>query len=319
MSSGTVGATRNRTDLFLKYRSQARGTSKLLRPGGSSPSIPADRGASRLLDAAIASTLENGASDLDAAALLPPKYVDFKEQIRTEMFSIKQKMNELRQMHGKASLTSFDDSGSSDVEIEVLTQEITRLFRKCELRLQQFGQTSSATEADSKVMLNVQRTLAIELQKLSVQFRKQQKTYLTRLRKAEGGGPSGLSVLDGTGERPADEEYDPGFSEIQVMKVDTLDAFAQERDREVRSILQSINDLAQIMKDLSTLVIDQGTVLDRIDYNMEQVAMKVDEGVKQLVRAEQHQKNSRLIICIMFLIVAVILMLIILIAKSVLF
>ena len=35
-----------------------------------------------------------------------------------------------------------------------------------------------------------------------------------------------------------------------------------------------------------------------------QVAMKVDEGVKQLVRAEQHQKNSRLIICIMFLIVA---------------
>ena len=48
-------------------------------------------------------------------------------------------------------MTSFDDSGSSDVEIEVLTQEITRLFRKCELRLQQFGQTPSATEADSKV------------------------------------------------------------------------------------------------------------------------------------------------------------------------
>ena len=44
-------------------------------------------------------------------------------------------------------------------------------------------------------------------------------------------------------------------------------------DREVRGILQSINDLAQIMKDLSVLVIDQGTILDRIDYNMEQARM----------------------------------------------
>jgi hypothetical protein len=50
-----------------------------------------------------------------------------------------------------------------------------------------------------------------------------------------------------------------------------------------------------------------------------QVAVKVDEGVKQLLRAEKHQKQSRLILCIMFLIVAVIFMLFIVIFKTLLF
>ncbi len=40
-----------------------------------------------------------------------------------------------------------------------------------------------------------------------------------------------------------------------------------------------------------------------------QVATKVDEGVKQLVQAEKTQKQSRTILCIVFLLVAVIFML----------
>lgn len=53
----------------------------------------------------------------------------------------------------QAALTSFDDTGSKDLEIEVVTQEITRLFRQAESQLQRFGDQRSASEADDKVRL----------------------------------------------------------------------------------------------------------------------------------------------------------------------
>ena len=68
------------------------------------------------------------------------------------MFTVKQRMNDLRQLHGKAVLTNFDDTESSDAEIEVITQEITRLLRKCEARLQQFTAGSPGSEVDEKVI-----------------------------------------------------------------------------------------------------------------------------------------------------------------------
>nr|CAD1830992.1 unnamed protein product [Ananas comosus var. bracteatus] len=51
------------------------------------------------------------------------------------------------------------------------------------------------------------------------------------------------------------------------------------------------------MKDLSVLVIDQGTIIDRIDFNIQNVAASVEEGYKQLQRAERTQKKGGMVTC----------------------
>lgn len=41
------------------------------------------------------------------------------------------------------------------------------------------------------------------------------------------------------------------------------------------------------------MVQDQGTVLDRIDYNMEQTQFQVHEGCQQLRKAESYKRSHR--------------------------
>jgi len=58
----------------------------------------------------------------------------------------------------------------------------------------------------------------------------------------------------------------------------------------------------------------QGTILDRIDYNVEQSATRVEKGLTQLQKAEKHQKKNRKMIIISVLFIIVIIMVIVLIA-----
>lgn len=88
---------------------------------------------------------------------------------------------------------------------------------------------------------------------------------------------------------------------------------AEHREQEVTKIVKSIVDLNDIFKDLAGMVQEQGTVLDRIDYNVEQTQCRVTEGYKQLQKAEMYQRKNRKMYCIMVLAGVTLFMLILLI------
>ena len=306
-----LGTSRNLTDKFLRFRNQAKDTGGFWY-SASREDLAREKASARLLDAAIGSS-SGGASDgalggiAGMSSTLPPAWVDFSEEASADIAAIKDKLRELSSAHAKALLPTFDDvGGAEDHVVEVVTNEITRLFKRCEGRLRRLGERAAdgADAEETRVVKNVQTKLATEAHRLSVVFRKTQKEYLQRLQQQEGRGPGGAGVADifaNAGARAEHDDVDPGFSAQQMRRVDRVEAHSYERDREVMHILQSVNDLAGVMKDLSVLIIDQGTVLDRIDYNCEMVAVTVEEGRKQLAKAEDYQKNSRLILCIYFL------------------
>lgn len=152
-TSGTpqnLGTTRNRTELFLKYRRQALGSRRAF------PDAPGTKDTSLETAKLMASALGTSSDAIEAgeagiAGVSRPQYVDFKEACRTDMLVIRERMTELKTLHGRAALSKFDDSKDDEVEVEVLTQQITKMFRKCEHRLRDFGLEKAPSEEDEKV------------------------------------------------------------------------------------------------------------------------------------------------------------------------
>lgn len=112
-----------------------------------------------------------------------------------------------------------------------------------------------------------------------------------------------------------DSEADAAFSQTTIQQTATLtsnDAAIMQREREITDIAQGIIELADIFKELQSMIIDQGTMLDRIDYNVERMAIDVKGADKELNIAQGYQKKGtkrRLIFLLILLVVGMFILL----------
>ena len=175
-------------------------------------------------------------------------------------------------------------------------------FRQAERLLQRIGTaTQRAGGEEANIGSNVQKSLAKKLQDLNSEFRQKQRKYLKDVQVQKGGGVAETESKFGIDINERERAYGLNETQLAAVVMDDLHEVAQSRDKEIAQIAKSIEELNAIFKELAVLVIDQGTILDRIDYNMESVVENTKAGIKQLEKAEARQKNSRplkIIICL---------------------
>ena len=101
------------------------------------------------------------------------------------------------------------------------------------------------------------------------------------------------------------------FNSNNKKKID----ITKERNKEIDQMVNTVNELKNIFQDVSNMVISQGTILDRIDYNTYQGRHNIRRGNRELEESHESLKSGCLRRLNQILIIAIFIMSLLIIFK----
>ncbi|ODV97517.1 hypothetical protein PACTADRAFT_29086, partial [Pachysolen tannophilus NRRL Y-2460] len=254
---------------------------------------------------------------------LPPRFVDFSAEVEENLSFIETKINELNFLYKKNLLPGFNDRTEDNKKIDDLNFVITKNFQKCynmikkidNLKNEQYGPDGniggSFTKKDELAMCeNIKKKLALRTQNLSKTFRKLQNNYIrflkddddfeTQYSSSAGGIGSGSQQSQNYNEELEEEESTAkiesysreALKQSQQQQSSLSSQMINQREREIFKIAQGVLEISTIFKELENMIIDQGTILDRIDYNINNVVVDLKHADKQFVKSSKSQKRT---------------------------
>lgn len=314
-----IGVTRSLTRKFMDLRRElvkptTRGTA-VLEPF--EVDSPGSSSSSKLLGQPRTSNASATATDSDPSAGVPPIWASEADSLTDLMVTIQAKIQNLKILHNKKFHVSIEDSSQNEQRsIEIATMEISRLLGEAQRKIKILKRVidNPETSTDECVIIqNIQSGFASQLSELTKTFRKAQQDYLEKTRKLENKTRDSFSgpMVDDDDEADAgkdnyDDYEDKGFNENQLAQLRIAENRVDQRGKDIQKVYRSIIELNEMVKDLSLLIIDQGTLLDRIDYNIENAATSVERGVQELQQASNSQRAARSKMCILILIILII-------------
>ncbi|KAF7990459.1 hypothetical protein HCN44_000264 [Aphidius gifuensis] len=318
-------ATRNLTEPFVLMRNNAL----------QSKHFSADQNMSDKM--ALVNSDNQGSESVELAGFdssdtTPPAWTDALEETQYILSRLKHKIGNLIELQAKhLTRPTLDDTSQEERQMEQLIREISRAFSSGHRQVQIVKNAGRHEKrpADRQLAMSVVLALSSALQELGFKYKSAQNNYLQQINsREERNRPffeedqmffpdnSNDSWTTGTNYNDNNTEQYWELSQqqkqqsvlLQIEEAEENIRIAAEREQEVGHIVQSITDLNYVFKDLATMVHDQGTILDRIDYNVEQTQCQVQEGYKQLKKAETYQRANRKMYCIMILAMMIILL-----------
>ena len=193
-------------------------------------------------------------------------------------------------------IPKFDDQENKKLNksIKEISTEMTQELKQCQNILKEIiddkedlndvNNFSELNVTNAQIKQNMKQNLITKLNDFTKKFKLNQELYNNKFQDFvidEEMANKSFSI------RKNEEKNSNDFLSTQENN-DQL----RRRDEDLTNLLKSVNDLAQIFKDMQTLVMEQGTILDRIDYNIDIASSNISQGKKNITKADKHMKNN---------------------------
>jgi syntaxin 16 len=241
-----------------------------------------------------------GSSPSETSVVAPPwvRALQHFADLEVTVLSRIDRLHQQQQEFFSPKFVSTEEEEELQHDLDVLASDVQKLLKELERMVLTGVRPADAHNSDETLAAkNVQKHLSTRLTRVMGAFRDGQQLFVDRLKARQAKVQKFRKV--GTDEVHTQLEreekvaqyLEQGYTQADISELLAEEARQQEISSEVQHILASITELHEMFKDLNCLVVEQGTVLDRVDYNIRKSQENMSKGIEQLKKAQEHQKR----------------------------
>ncbi|KAF8288857.1 vesicle-associated membrane protein,syntaxin-like [Trypanosoma cruzi cruzi] len=207
-----------------------------------------------------------------------------------------ERLHEQQRAFLQPKFLSDEEEEAQRQQIEENAHGIQKLIRELERMIISGMRPQDPTNEDEvRASENAKKHLSSRLSIIIQSFREGQELYATQLRRCEEKTQRYKQIGSCEAHKRMEREeriaqyLELGYTQVDIQELLEEDAKQKELSREVQEILKSVTELHEMFKELGAMVVEQGSILDRIDFNVQQTQIDVKRSVAELKKAREKQ------------------------------
>ena len=255
-----------------------------------------------------------------------PKYMEIYEQCNNLLKDLDIEFNKLKEEQQKRIVPSFNEAESKLINqnIQMISDKMTKKLKKCKFLSKELKTLLASSDIDDNIKINMYQNLLNRLAETSRALQINEELYLQKYQELNGYDESFFSNNQNNNIINTINNNINNYDSIETNQTQNflsinstakkLDV-AKERNKEIDVMVNTVNELKKIFEEVSNMVIFQGTILDRIDYNTYQSRHHIRRGNRELEETHERLKSGCIRRLNQILIIAIFIMCILIIFK----